>query len=120
MIFWVITWSRLLSSRHLFMIIPGRFPPWQKEALAMFKATPDQFDLIITDLTMPDLTGFQLSEQIYTIRQDIPIILCTGFGEHINRKKFHEQGIRGFLNKPVSVKEVSNLIRDILDETIRD
>jgi len=86
------------------------------QALELFKATPDIFDLVITDLTMPGLTGFQLSEQIYSIRQDIPVVLCTGFGEHINKKKYYNRGIRGFLNKPVSVKEVSHLIRDLLSD----
>ncbi len=86
------------------------------QALDLFKKTPDSFDLVITDLTMPVLTGFQLSEQIHGIRQDIPIVLCTGFGEHINKKKYYQQGIRGFLNKPVSVKGVSHLIRDVLEK----
>ncbi|MCF6247487.1 MAG: ATP-binding protein [Desulfobacula sp.] len=86
------------------------------QALDLFKKTPGAFDLVITDLTMPGLTGFQLSEQINSIRPDIPIVLCTGFGEHIDKKKYHQQGIRGFLNKPVSVKGVSHLIRDVLEK----
>lgn len=84
-------------------------------ALEAFKQSPDAFDLVVTDLTMPDLTGYQLSEKITDIRPDIPIILCTGFGEHINKKQYSLQGIKGFLNKPVSVKDMSNLIRDILE-----
>jgi len=84
-------------------------------ALEAVKQSPYAFDLIITDLTMPDLTGYQLSEKISEIRPDIPIILCTGFGEHINKKQYDLQGIKGFLNKPVSVKGVSTLIREILD-----
>ncbi len=87
------------------------------EALEAFKTSPDAFDLVVTDLTMPDLTGYQLSEKITDIRSDIPIILCTGFGEHINKKQYSLQGIKGFLNKPVSVKDMSNLVRDILDDT---
>lgn len=86
------------------------------EALDHFSAHTDDFDMVITDLTMPKLTGFDLSEKIFSIRPDIPIILCTGFGEHIDRKKFNQQGIKGFLNKPVSVKAVSHLVRDILDQ----
>ena len=84
-------------------------------ALDAFKKTPHEFDLVITDLTMPELTGYELSEKISEIRPDIPIVLCTGYGEHINKKKYDLQGIKGFLNKPVSVKGMSNLIRDILD-----
>ncbi len=84
-------------------------------ALDTFSKAPDDFDLIITDLTMPELTGYQLSEKISQIRPDVPIILCTGYGEHIQKKKFNLKGIKGFLNKPVAVKEVSGLVRDILD-----
>jgi len=86
------------------------------EALAVFSKTPHDFDLVITDLTMPELTGYQLAEKISDIRPDIPIILCTGYGEHINKKQYDLQGIKGFLNKPVSIKDVSCLIREILDE----
>ncbi len=86
------------------------------KALGAFEQSPQDFDMVITDLTMPELTGYQLSEEISKIRSDIPIVLCTGYGEHINKKKYDLKGIKGFLNKPVGVKEVSNLIRDILDE----
>lgn len=84
-------------------------------ALDEFRKTPYKFDLVITDLTMPELTGYQLSEKISEIRPDIPIILCTGYGEHINKKQYNIKGIKGFLNKPVAIKDVSHLIRDILD-----
>lgn len=84
-------------------------------ALDAFAKSPNAFDLVVTDLTMPDLTGYQLAEKLTDIRSDIPIILCTGFGEHINKKQYSLQGIKGYLNKPVSVKDVSHLIRNILD-----
>lgn len=86
------------------------------QALKIFETSPDDFDLIITDLTMPDLTGHQLAEQISRVRPKIPIILCTGFGEYIDKKQINLQGIKGFLYKPVSVKDVSNLIRKVLDK----
>ncbi len=85
------------------------------KALHLFRESPGAFDLVITDLTMPGLTGYELSDKISRERPGIPIVLCTGFGEHINRKKYYDHGVRGFLNKPVSVKEVSYLIRDVLD-----
>ena len=85
------------------------------EALEAFKRSPKEFDLVITDLTMPGLTGYQLAEKISEIRPEIPIVLCTGYGEHINKKQYDLKGIKGFLNKPVALKDVSHLIRDILD-----
>lgn len=85
------------------------------KALEVFQKTPDRFDLVITDLTMPVLTGYELSEKIFEIRQDIPIVLCTGYGEHINKNRYNLQGVKGFLNKPVTVKKVSSLLREILD-----
>lgn len=87
------------------------------EALETFKKDPFAHDLVITDLTMPNMTGYQLAEKINAIRNDIPIILCTGFGEHINKEQYEALGIKGFLNKPVSVKSVSNRIREVLEAT---
>lgn len=86
------------------------------KALDEFKRSPQAYDLVVTDLTMPGLTGVELSEHICRIRPNIPVVLCTGFGEHINKRKYYNQGIRGFLNKPVSIKSVSHLIREVLDK----
>ena len=85
------------------------------EALLAFRQAPKAFDLVITDLTMPNLTGYQLAEKITEIRPGMPIILCTGYGEQINKEKFDLKGIKGFLHKPVIIKDASHLIRDILD-----
>ena len=85
------------------------------DALEAFRQSPHEFDLVITDLTMPELTGYQFAEKISGIRPEIPIVLCTGYGEHINKKQYDLNGIKGFLNKPVAIKDVSCLIRDILD-----
>jgi len=56
------------------------------EALELFRVKPDQFDLVITDMTMPNMTGEKLAKEIMGIRADIPIILCTGYSEHIGRE----------------------------------
>jgi DNA-binding NtrC family response regulator len=85
------------------------------EALLAFRQSPKVFDLVITDLTMPNLTGDQLAEKITEIRPGMPIILCTGYGEQSNKEKYKIKGIKGFLQKPVAIKEASHLIRDILD-----
>ena len=70
------------------------------EALESFRMLPDQFDLVITDMTMPNLTGVDLSHRILEIRPDIPIILCTGFSDKINKERAQELGIQEYLEKP--------------------
>ncbi|MCP4023823.1 MAG: response regulator [Desulfobacteraceae bacterium] len=86
------------------------------DALETFKANPDNFDLLITDLTMPDMTGTQLSREIKAIRNDIPIIICTGFSDQINEETRNEFDIQGFITKPVVKKEIAQNIREVLDK----
>jgi CheY-like chemotaxis protein len=86
------------------------------EAIELFRNNPDQFDLVITDMTMPEMNGEQLSKMILKIRPDMPIILCSGFSEKINEDKAKEIGIRRFVAKPISRNELANLVRQILDE----
>jgi PAS domain S-box-containing protein len=69
------------------------------EALELFRANPDRFDLVITDIVMPNMTGETLAEKMMHIRSDIPVILCTGYSEKITRKQASEMGIQSF---PVS------------------
>jgi len=85
------------------------------EALKAFQANPDNFDLIITDMTMPDMTGDQLAQKIMEIRTDIPIILCSGFSEKMSNEKAKSLGIKEFLMKPVLIKDLSITIRRALD-----
>ncbi len=85
------------------------------EALNIFQKEPDKFDIIITDQTMPNITGLELSIQALKIRPDIPIILCTGFSNIINEEKAKAYGIKGFLHKPVAITNLSKLIRELLD-----
>ena len=87
-----------------------------RKALADFEANPDQYDLVITDMAMPNLTGAMLSRKILEIRRDIPIILCTGFSETIDDETAKTLGIRGFALKPVSVKDIAILIRQVIDK----
>ena len=84
------------------------------EALAAFKAAPDAFDLVLTDMTMPNMTGDQLARALLSIKPDIPIIVCTGFSERISREKAEAIGIKGFLMKPVVRSELSQMIRKAL------
>jgi CheY-like chemotaxis protein len=85
------------------------------EALKLFKAAPDQFDLVVTDMTMPHMTGDQLSGKLIEIRPDIPIILCSGFSEKMTEEAAKEIGIREFIMKPVSRQALSKVIRKVLD-----
>ena len=67
-------------------------------------------------MTMPDMTGDQLANELSKIRSDIPIILCTGFSELMSKEKAESLGIKGFLMKPVSMKDLSDMIRNVLDK----
>lgn len=86
-----------------------------KEALALFEAQPDKFDLVITDMTMPHLTGANLAKKLLEIRPDIPIILCTGHSEFINEKKAKAIGIKAFIMKPFIKNEFARTVRNVID-----
>ena len=85
-------------------------------ALQAFRAEPRNYDLIITDMTMPQMTGAQLVQKLLKIRGDIPVILCTGFSELINEKKAKEIGVKKYLMKPVSTSELARAVRQALNE----
>lgn len=87
------------------------------EALNAFRADPDIFDLIISDMTMPNMTGDQLIRKIREIRSDIPTIICTGFSERLNQDGAKSIGISGFLMKPIVKSELAQMVRDVLDQT---
>ncbi len=90
------------------------------EALKAFRAAPDTFDLVITDMTMPTLTGDKLARKLIEIRTDIPIILCTGYSELISRERAVELGIRDFLMKPLTAKVLAHAVRKVLDNKRSD
>ena len=90
------------------------------EALEAFKANPDSFDLIVTDMAMPDMTGVQLTREIRNIRPEIPIIICTGFSNQINEEKSKALGIQGFVMKPVINREIAEVIRKVFDKPEED
>jgi len=85
------------------------------EALETFKTSPADFDLIITDMTMPKMTGTQLAKHILDIRPGMPIIICTGHSELINADQARELGIRGYLEKPILMATLANMIKNTLD-----
>ncbi len=87
-----------------------------KDALETFKLNPETFDLVITDQSMPNMSGSELSAELLNIRPDIPIILCTGFSKKISEKKAKEIGIKEFLLKPLDREQLTKTIRKVLDE----
>ena len=88
------------------------------EALETFQANPNKFDIVITDMTMPNMTGDRLAQELLNIRSDISIILCTGFSEKISKEKADALGIRALLLKPVAMRNLANTIRQVLDKEI--
>lgn len=84
------------------------------EALARFRADPQGIDLVITDQTMPQMTGVKIAEEIMRVRPDIPVVLCTGFSETVDAHEARAQGIREFMMKPYSVREMSEAVRRAL------
>ncbi|MDD9303079.1 MAG: response regulator [Desulfobacter sp.] len=85
------------------------------EALDEFKQSPQKFDLVITDMTMPKMTGERLSMKMLALKKDLPIILCTDYSERITKKEAQKIGILKFIEKPIVGPPLSKLIRDILD-----
>ncbi|RPH43721.1 MAG: response regulator, partial [Desulfobulbaceae bacterium] len=86
------------------------------EALTTFRDQPDSFNLVITDQTMPGMTGSDLSRAILQIRPDIPIILCTGYSSIISEDKARSIGIKGFVMKPLAIDDFATLIRKVLED----
>ncbi|RPI99008.1 MAG: PAS domain S-box protein, partial [Desulfobacteraceae bacterium] len=103
--------GRLLSG--LGYEVVTRSSAW--EALQLFKAKTMAFDLVITDMTMPQLTGEKLALEILRIRPEMPIILCTGFSEQINNERARSLGIRALVMKPFLKNEMARTIRRVLD-----
>ncbi|MCP4721474.1 MAG: response regulator, partial [Desulfobacteraceae bacterium] len=86
-----------------------------EEAMAQFKLDPNHFDLIITDMTMPLMTGFELAKGVLEIRKKMPIILCTGYSENISKTSALEIGISRYLQKPLQNQDLLFIIREVLD-----
>jgi two-component system cell cycle sensor histidine kinase/response regulator CckA len=87
------------------------------EAFELFQHDPHRFDLVITDMTMPNMTGEKLAQKVLEVRPDIPVILCTGYSEQITEQLARELGIRAFVMKPLVMRDIANTIREVLDKT---
>jgi PAS domain S-box-containing protein len=89
-----------------------------RKALALFSQSPHNFDLVITDMTMPSMTGDMMALEIRKIRPDIPIIICTGYSNQINQDKAQQMGFNAFLEKPVLLKDLAQVVRQAIDDKI--
>ena len=90
------------------------------EALKAFLNQPvkQPFELVITDMTMPSMTGLGFARELLRLKPELPIIICTGFSEHISPERIEKLGIKGFLMKPVTLRDLAVVVRKVLDETV--
>jgi len=107
--------TRMLE--HLGYRVTAKQDP--REALAAFREDAEGFDLVITDMTMPNQTGADLAREILRIRPGTPILLCTGYSERVTEQEARDQGIRAFVMKPVVLRELAETVRTVLDRPDR-
>jgi CheY-like chemotaxis protein len=86
-----------------------------REALEVFTADPGAWDLVVTDMAMPGMTGVELTGKILAIRPGTPVILCTGFSERIGTEAARSMGVNGFLMKPILKLQLAREVRKTLD-----
>jgi DNA-binding NtrC family response regulator len=86
------------------------------DALELFWSQPSRFDLVITDMTMPNMTGAELFQEIRKIRPGMPFIICSGFSEAMTREKAQALGISEFIQKPIAFQQIAPAIRRVLDQ----
>ena len=89
------------------------------EALELFRSKPFDFDLVITDMTMPNITGDELAIELMKIRPDIPVILCTGYSRRMSDEMVSKIGIKGLAYKPIVKNDLAEVVRKVLDEASR-
>jgi CheY-like chemotaxis protein len=109
----VVEWGRLALRRLGYKVVGVTD---SQDALALFLDDPGKFDAVITDYTMPALTGLDLAKEFAKVRPDIPIILCTGYNENASQESAEEAGIKEFLMKPLGKRELAEAVRRALDE----
>lgn len=85
-----------------------------KSALEIFQRNPDGVDILVTDLAMPGMSGIELAREVLRMRPDLPVVLCSGFSETVTREEAMQNGIRELANKPLSPRELAELMRGIL------
>ena len=86
------------------------------EALKSFRMAPERFDLVVTDMAMPNMTGDKLAVELLKIKPDIPVIICTGYSQKMTKELAVEMGIKAFAYKPLDKAELAKTVRKVLDE----
>ena len=85
------------------------------DALELFIADPFRFDLVMTDMTMPNMTGDRLAAEVIRVRPDIPVVICTGYSERLMEERVRKAGIRAIVMKPILMAKMARAVRDALD-----
>jgi PAS domain S-box-containing protein len=104
--------TRATLERQGYRVTAMRDP---EEALRAFSATPQAWDLVLTDRTMPRMNGEEVARAILRVRPEMPVIICTGFSDTVTEEKARSIGIRAFLMKPIVGRELTATVRDVLD-----
>ncbi len=87
------------------------------EAFERFRSSPDDFDLVVTDQTIPQMTGIEITGRILEIRPDMPVIICTGYSRELDEETVREHGARSLIMKPFTVEGLAGEVRRVLDHT---
>ena len=111
----IVNLLKIMLSRQGYIVHEHTASP---EALEAFRASPWDYDLVITDMSMPHMTGEQLVQHIHALRPDMPVIICSGFSERVSAKNAREMGFKGFLMKPVALEQMARMVRDALDSNL--
>lgn len=85
------------------------------EALDLFRGDPAAFDLLLTDMTMPKMSGMELARQCLELRPELPIILCSGYNEEVSKESAFDSGLSAYLTKPIAGIQLCSIIRRVLD-----
>ncbi len=102
------------NTLSIFTILLEIFTTDPLQALEMIKVNPDQFDLVITDMTMPKITGDRLSQEILKFQQSMPIILCTGYSDRVSEDSAKDLGFAKYLPKPLDMQTLAVAVREVL------
>ncbi len=95
-----------------YKVVPSNHPD---EALKQFEQSPDRFDIVITDMSMPEMTGFDMSMEILKLKPEQKIVLCTGFSDNLNATKALNAGISGFMQKPMDINALLKTLHDVIN-----